>query len=103
MAEYKSYINELRKCAKEHKNEIVPFSHIRTADLCNDTADLLEKLETESIVPKDTKNGEVIKDMIGYVARESEIEIINFLEINGYKRIITIYPSGNKIICWYEY
>lgn len=65
MAEYKSYINALRSCAKEHEYEIVPFAHIRTADLCNDTADLLEKLETRDtiIISKDATNGEVIKAM----------------------------------------
>lgn len=30
MANYKQYINALRKCAKEHEYEIVPFAHIRT-------------------------------------------------------------------------
>ena len=45
--DYKKYIRALRKCAKEHENDNVPFAHIRTADLCNDTADLLEKLEGE--------------------------------------------------------
>lgn len=45
MAEYKAYINALRKCAKEHENEVVSFAHIRTTDLCNDTADLLERLD----------------------------------------------------------
>ena len=48
MARYKTYIKALRKCAKEHENDIVPFGHIRTTDLCNVTADLLEKLEVES-------------------------------------------------------
>jgi len=45
MAEYKSYINALRQCAKEHENDNIPFANIRTTDLCNDTADLLERLE----------------------------------------------------------
>jgi len=46
MAEYKSYINALKQCAKEHENDIIPFANIKTAYLCNDTADLLERLET---------------------------------------------------------
>lgn len=46
MTDYKSYINALKQCAKEHKNDNIPFANIRTTDLCNDTADLLEKLET---------------------------------------------------------
>lgn len=41
MAEYRPYINALRQCAKEHEYEIVPFAHIRTADLCNDTQEML--------------------------------------------------------------
>lgn len=45
MAEYKSYINALKQCAKEHEKDNIPFANIRTTDLCNDTADLLEKLE----------------------------------------------------------
>lgn len=43
------YINALRKCAKEHEKDFVPTFNIRTSDLCNDTADLLQKL---SILPK---------------------------------------------------
>ena len=45
MTNYKPYINALRACAKEHKNDVVPFAYIRTTDLCNETADLLEELE----------------------------------------------------------
>lgn len=39
----KVYINALRQCAKEHENDRIPFAHIRTTVLCNDTADLLKK------------------------------------------------------------
>lgn len=45
MTNYKPYINALRACAKEHKNDVIPFAYIRTTELCNDTADLLEELE----------------------------------------------------------
>ena len=45
MAEYREYISALRKCAKEHENDNISFANIRTSDLCNDTADLLERLE----------------------------------------------------------
>ena len=45
MSKYEAYIKALRKCAKEHENEVVSFAHIRTTDLCNDTADLLERLD----------------------------------------------------------
>ncbi len=42
--------------------------------------------------------------MVAYVERESELEIMEFLSVpSRYKRIITIYPNDNKIICWYEY
>ena len=45
MTNYKTYINALRNCAKEHENDITPFAHIRVSDLCRDTANLLEELE----------------------------------------------------------
>lgn len=38
-----------------------------------------------------------------FIKANSEIEILMYLRENGYKRIISIYPSGNKIVCWYEY
>ena len=57
MENFKSYTNALRSCAKEHKNEIVPFAHIRTKDICNDTADLLERID---------KAIEDIKNLNGY-------------------------------------
>ena len=47
MINYKTYINALRNCAKEHENDITPFAHIRVSDLCRDTAKLLEELEQE--------------------------------------------------------
>ena len=45
----KKYINALRQCAKKHEKDFVPTFNIRTSDLCNDTAELLEKL---SVLPK---------------------------------------------------
>lgn len=67
MAEYKSYINALKQCAKEHESELVSFAHIRTTDLCNDTANLLEKLETESdnsiTIPEEATNGKMFMTM----------------------------------------
>ena len=47
MTDYKKYINALRKCAKEHENDITFTGHIIVADLCRDTANLLETLEQE--------------------------------------------------------
>lgn len=47
MADYEKYINALRKCAKEHENDKTFTGHIIVADLCRDTANLLEKLEQE--------------------------------------------------------
>jgi hypothetical protein len=47
MIDYNQYINALRKCAKEHENDITSFAHIRVSDLCKDTANLLEELEKE--------------------------------------------------------
>jgi len=52
MTDYKKYINALRKCAKEHENDITSFAHIRVSDLCRDTANLLETLEQEPILEK---------------------------------------------------
>ena len=47
MKDYQRYINALRKCAKEHKNDKTPFAHVRVSDLCRDTANLLEEVEEE--------------------------------------------------------
>lgn len=52
MTNYKTYINALRNCAKEHENDITPFAHIRVSDLCRDTANLLEELEQEPVIDK---------------------------------------------------
>ena len=41
------FIEALRQCAEEHKNEITYTGYIRTKDLCNDTAKLLEKILRE--------------------------------------------------------
>ena len=45
MTDYKKYINALRKCAKEHDNDMTFTGHIIVSDLCRDTANLLEELE----------------------------------------------------------
>ena len=47
MSDYQKYINALRKCAKEHENDKTFTGHIIVADLCRDTAKLLEELEQE--------------------------------------------------------
>ena len=47
MTDYQKYINALRKCAKEHENDITSTGHIIISDLCRDTANLLETLEQE--------------------------------------------------------
>ena len=49
MSDYREYINALRKCAKEHEKDFTGTGCIRVSDLCNDTAGLLESLETEAI------------------------------------------------------
>lgn len=43
--DFRKYINALRKCANEHEKDFVPTFNIRTTDLCNDTANLLEEIE----------------------------------------------------------
>lgn len=67
MADYRQYVNALRKCAKEHKDEMVPFAHIRTEDLCNDVAKLLEHVETDIVdavfITKEATVGEVLKGL----------------------------------------
>lgn len=45
MTDYKKYINALRKCAKEHDNDMTFTGHIIVSDLCRDIANLLEELE----------------------------------------------------------
>ena len=50
MDNYTQYINALRACAKEHKYDQTPFSYIMVSKLCDDVADLLEKLEQEPLV-----------------------------------------------------
>ena len=52
MNNYTQYINALRACAKEHKDDMTPFAHIKVSMLCNDVADLLKSLEQESILDK---------------------------------------------------
>ena len=47
MTDYQKYINALRKCAKEHENDRTFTGHVIVADLCRDTANLLEELEQE--------------------------------------------------------
>ena len=48
MIDYQKYINALRKCVKEQKNDRTSTGHIIVSDLCRDTANLLESLEQES-------------------------------------------------------
>lgn len=45
--DFVKYINALRKCAKEHKNDKTPTFNIRVSDLCEDTARLLENIKAE--------------------------------------------------------
>lgn len=47
MTDYKKYINALRKCAKENENDRTFTGYIIVADLCRDTANLLEELEQQ--------------------------------------------------------
>jgi len=67
MTNYKTYINALRNCAKEHENDITPFAHIRVSDLCIDTANLLEELEQEPILDK------IIDEIMDTGAYEQEV------------------------------
>lgn len=56
MADYQKYINALRKCAKEHDNDITFTGHIIVSDLCRDTANLLEELEHKADVLDKIRN-----------------------------------------------
>ena len=61
MVDYQIFINALRKCAKEHENDITPTGHIVVSALCKDTANLLEDLEQEPILDQisaETTKGE---------------------------------------------
>ena len=40
--------------------------------------------------------------MVAYTEQHSEREVLIYLRKYGYKRIISIYPKDNCIICWYE-
>lgn len=40
--------------------------------------------------------------MIAYTEQHSEREVLIYLRKYGYKRIISIYPRGEYIVCWYE-
>ena len=40
--------------------------------------------------------------MICYIKRDSEISILDYLRNHNYKRIISIYPNGNQVVCWFE-
>lgn len=42
MSRIKDMINALRKCAKEHENDVVCTGQIVTSSLCRDVADYLE-------------------------------------------------------------
>ena len=42
MSRIKEMINALRKCAKEHENDVVCTGQIVTSSLCRDVADYLE-------------------------------------------------------------
>ena len=57
MTDYQKYINALRKCAKEHENDITFTGHIIVSDLCRDTANLLEELSSSEKLNK-AKNEE---------------------------------------------
>ena len=82
MAEYKSYINALKQCAKEHKNDNVPFANIRTTNLCNDTADLLEKLETGiNNTIKEINNAEIEVDFMDEHSSGFNSGLLKALEI----------------------
>jgi hypothetical protein len=102
MKDYQKYINALRKCAKEHENELVSFAHIRTTDLCNDTADLLEKLETESDnaipIPEGATNGDVIKAMFPDALKSNYIE--SGLDMKDY---VTIYIGDYEMRVAYDW
>lgn len=65
MTDYQKYINALRKCAKEHENDITSFGHIIVSDLCRDTAKLLEELNNASSV--DVVPRKIIEDAIDSV------------------------------------
>lgn len=71
MADYKKYINALRKCA----NDRTLTGHIIVSNLCRDTAILLEKIEQESRwIPVSERLPEINQDVI-LSLRSLDIEI----------------------------
>lgn len=69
MADYKKYINALRKCANEHENDRTSTGHIIVSDLCRDTANLLEEIEQEPILNKIKAEITAYDDLIGHNAQ----------------------------------
>ena len=47
MEDFGKYIYALRKCAEEHQNDSTSTFCIRVSDLCNDTANMLERLKKD--------------------------------------------------------
>ena len=45
MVDYQKYINDLRTCAFENENIMVPFGKINVSELCRTVANILEKLD----------------------------------------------------------
>lgn len=40
-------LEALRKCAKEHENDVVCTGNVKVSSLCRDVADYLEQLDKE--------------------------------------------------------
>lgn len=80
MTDYQKYINALRKCAKEHENDITSFGHIIVSDLCRDTANLLEKLEQENVLDKIRTEIEEYRDSLSWESKSIvEFGVINYI------------------------
>lgn len=76
MTDYKKYINALRKCANEHENDRTFTGHIIVADLCRDTANLLEELEQEPVLDK---MDEIITDALDKSTDQKESQTLRWV------------------------
>lgn len=103
MTDYQKYINALRKCAKEHEQDMTFTGHVIVADLCRDTANLLEALERDSVLDKiraDIKAKIEEEEFARSVFRHEEKDSTKAEQCTGsimaYNNVIKLIDSYNK-------
>ena len=81
MNNIKGMINALRKCAKEHENDVVCTGQIVTSSLCRDVADYLEA------------------DRWHYPSRGEYPSKNKQLEEDG--KVLCLFNNGSRDVAWY--